>query len=76
MSATKPKEVKRLCPECEQEVALKIDQETGDREGRCENCGLDVGAVVNRLRYAKATKKVEDEEETANKGAKKGSSWF
>jgi hypothetical protein len=74
--APKAKEVKRLCPECEQEVTLIIDPETQDREGRCANCGLDVGAIVNRLRYAKAAKKVEEEEEKAKKGGKKQSEWF
>lgn len=72
-------EVKRMCPECEKEVTLKVDPETGDREGRCANCKLDVGAVVNRLRYGKAIKKVETEEEGSGnppKGGKKGNSWF
>jgi hypothetical protein len=70
------KEVKRLCPECDKEVTLSIDPETGDREGRCANCGIDVGAVINRLRYDKARKKIETEEEAATKPAKKESKWL
>lgn len=72
-----PKTVKRLCPECETEVTLTIDAETGDREGRCGSCGLDVGAVVNKLRYDKARRRVEDEEsEEKKKTEKKKSSWL
>lgn len=71
-----PESVKRLCPECEAEVSLTIDPETGDREGRCPKCKLDVGAVVNRLRYEQAKKVVEETETKAKKGKKTGSSWF
>jgi hypothetical protein len=72
----KPTEIKRLCPECDQEVTLAVDAESGDREGRCSNCGLDVGAVVNKLRYAKATKKVQDEEEIEKKKQNKPKGWL
>ena len=72
----KPQKISRLCPECEKDVELTIDSATGDREGRCSNCGLDVGAALNRHRASKALKKLEKEEEERDKPPKKESSWF
>lgn len=73
--AGKPKEANRQCPECEADVKLTIDADTGDREGRCSGCGLDVGAAVNRHRANKAMKKLADEEgEKTAKPPKE--SWF
>lgn len=66
--------MKRLCPECGKEVTLTVDPETRDREGRCKDCGLDVGAIVNRSRYNKAAKKLEEEENAAAVPPKKKSS--
>jgi hypothetical protein len=71
----KETEVKRLCPECETEVTLSIDSDTGDREGRCSNCRLDVGGVVNRKRYASALAKIEADEKKAKETGKKSEWW-
>jgi len=72
---SKVKEIKRLCPECDTEVTLVIDDDTGDREGRCPSCKLDVGAIVNRRRYSVANAKL-DEEEIEDKKKSKKSSWL
>lgn len=68
--------ITRLCPECDSDVELTIDTDTGDRSGRCPKCRLDVGAVINRKRYAAALQKIDDDEKKAKKDDKKDSSWF
>ena len=73
--SNKSNEIKRLCPECDSEVTLTLDEETGDREGRCPKCKIDVGAILNRDRYEKARERMRKEEEEEDRKKRK-SSWL
>lgn len=54
-----------VCPECSKDVELVLDKESEEYEGRCADCGLNVGAVYVRSRYQRAIKKLEDGEAPA-----------
>ena len=57
-----PKERTVQCPECETDVKIVRDDD-GDDNGRCANCGLDVGRVLTRYRLDRAISKVREGEE-------------
>ena len=69
MPPQKPKTRKVLCPECDTEVERKVT-ESGDFEGNCDNCGLDVGNIYTKRRYRNADRKIDEreQEEQGNKG--------
>ena len=77
-----PKKRKMLCPDCETEVEITRDSETGDDEGVCPNpeCRLNLGRIITRRRYDNASSKIGKAEEDAAKKSKKGksggSNWF
>ena len=62
---------KVLCPECDKEVEITRDAESGDDEGICGECGLNVGRILTRRRYDRAYNKVAESEKAAEKKTKK-----
>lgn len=61
---------KVVCPECDKEATVILEE--GEWTGKCDNCGLDVGYIVEKRRRDKAIKKMDDLEAAGAPRPKRG----